>query len=116
MSYPDVHMACSISIPDGDNTPAPLHPYNLPRNTSESSENLGALELFSVGLGDITTMTLLSPWITRVGWLGRCPPPSYCLLCACHLLSCRQTEREHSEKTAFLVRGGAVFSQGRVFY
>lgn len=67
----------------------PLYPYNLPPNTSDNSENLGALELYFSGCGDISTVTLVShgsPGL--VGWAG--VPLSLTAL-ACHLLSCRQT-------------------------
>lgn len=71
-------------------TPRPsLYPYNLPQNTSDNSENLGALELYFSGCGDIPTVTLVfhgSPGL--VGWAGVPLSPTALV---CHFLSCRQT-------------------------
>lgn len=102
----------SVSAPGG-NTVASSPSYVLPQSTSDSSENSvhRAAFLWAWGYSTVASMT---PWITRVDGLGRCPL-SLLLLCACHVLSCRtDVGGAEMEKDNRLDRGGEARSSVRV--
>lgn len=86
MSCPDVCMARSISTPDGDSTMALAPSPTCTQNTSGSSENQGALQLYSSGCGGYSHCDTRVP-MDHQGWLAGQVSLSVLPLCALHATS-----------------------------